>query len=165
MFRPALTASLVLAAMLIAAAASAEPVTIARDSTLHAKPDASAAVTAKVKRGTSGDAGAKQGAWVNVKTSGGAGWILSFNLDYGAPSGSGGADVSALKSRLTGQQKLNVTSTIGVRGIEKEDLQKAEFNAQQVAQLEKYRASDAAAKSGAASAGLRATEIDYLDKR
>jgi hypothetical protein len=151
-------------AALAAASAFAEPVVVERESTIHAKPDTNAPVVATLKRGTTGDATTRQGPFVNLKTSAGSGWILSFNVRYGGAS-SGAVDVSGVGSRVVGpQQKLNVTSTIGIRGIEKEDLQKAQFDAQQLAQLEKYRASDAAAKSAAAGHGLRATEIKYLDK-
>ena len=151
-------------AALLSAAALAEPVVIERDSTLLSKPDPNAPVTANVKRGTSADATTRQGAWVSVKTPVGAGWILSFNVRYGGGSADAGVDASAL-SRLTSRQPLKVTSTIGVRGIEKEDLQKAQFDAQQMALLEKYRASDAAAQAAAKSSGLRPNEINYLDKR
>ena len=151
-------------AALAAATAIAEPVVVDRDSTLHSKPDANAPVVANLKRGTTGDATARQGPFVNLKTSAGTGWILSFNVRYGG-GGTSGVDVSGVGNRVLGpQQKLNVTSTIGIRGIEKEDLQKAQFDAQQMALLEKYRASDAAAKAAAAGHGLRATEINYLDK-
>ena len=144
------------------AAALAEPVVIERDSTLHAKPDANAPVTANVKRGTTGDATTRQGPWLNVKTSAGAGWILSFNVRYGGGSSTTGVDASTISRLTSPRQKLNVTSTIGVRGIEKEDLQKAQFDAQQVALLEKYRANDASAKAAATAAGLRPSEIEYL---
>ena len=153
--------------LVLAAAAStafAEPAVVERESTLHSKPDANAPVVATLKRGTAGDATTRQGAYANFKSSAGSGWILSFNLRYGGTS-AGGVDGSAVSRFAAPQQPLKVTSTIGVRGIEKEDLQKAQFDAQQVAQLEKYRASDAAAKSAAAGHGLRATEINYLDKR
>lgn len=144
------------------AAALAEPVVVERDSTLHAKPDASAPVTANVKRGTAADATTRQGPWVNVKTPAGAGWILSFNIRYGGASSNTGVDASTISRFTAPRQKLNVTSTIGVRGIEKEDLQKAQFDAQQVALLEKYRASEASAKATATASGLRPAEIEYL---
>lgn len=160
----ALLSSVFLAlAAVTSAPAFGEPVTVERDSTLYAKPDPSAPVVAKVKRGTTGDATTRQGAYVNVKTPAGSGWIVSFDLRYGGGADAG-VDTSAISRLAAPRQKLNVTSTIGVRGIEKEDLQKAQFDAQQIAQLEKYRASDAAAKSAAAGQGLRATEIKYLDK-
>ena len=71
---------------------------------------------------------------------------------------------ACLASRLVApQQKLNVTSTIGIRGIEKEDLEKAKFDEQQVKLLERYRATDAQAKAMAASQGLSASTVKYLD--
>ena len=147
---------------LVSGACLAEPAVVEQDSTLHSKPDANAPVVAKLKRGTQGDATTRQGAWVNLKTSAGVGWILSFNLRVGAASGDAGVDASTISRFAAPRQKLNVTSTIGVRGIEKEDLQKAQFDAQQIALLEKYRVTDASAKAGAAASGLRASEIAYL---
>lgn len=146
--------------------ACAEPATVERDSPLYSKPDSNAPVVTTLKRGTTGDATTRQGAFVNLKTSSGTGWVPTFNLRYGSAAGSGGSvDTSTVSRFAAPQQPLKVTSTIGVRGIEKEDLQKAQFDPQQIAQLEKYRASDAAAKASATSSGLRPMEINYLDKR
>ena len=145
--------------------AAAEPVVFERDAPLLAEPRPGATVAANVKRGTSGDTTVRKGPWVSVKTPGGAGWTLAFNLRYGAASSGSNVD-SSLVQRLTGPgQKLSVASTIGIRGVEKEDLTGAEFDRQQLSTLEKYRTTDAQARSAAGASGLRATELEYLDKR
>ena len=146
--------------------ALAEPVVVERDSSLHAEPRADAAVTASVKKGTAGDATTRKGPWVNLKTSAGAGWILSFNLRYGAgAAGGAGGDAAALGKIAGSRQKLAVTSTIGIRGIESEDLKQAQFNEQQISLLEKLRSTDAQAKASASANGLHTVTVDYLDKR
>jgi hypothetical protein len=146
--------------------AFAEPVVVERDSALLSEPRNDATVVANLKSGVAGDATVKKGAWVNVKTAAGTGWILSFNLRYGAAAAGGsGPDASTISRLAAPRQKLNVTSTIGVRGIESEDLKQAQFSASEMKQFEQYHTTAAQAKSTASASGLRAVSVDYLDKR
>ncbi|MBI4195726.1 MAG: hypothetical protein HY526_11685 [Betaproteobacteria bacterium] len=154
----------VLALVALVSSAIAQQVTIERDSELRAEARHDAAVVATVKQGTTGEATAKSGAWVNVKTPDAAGWLFSFNVRFaGTASGQGGAsDASALGRLVAPRQQLNVTSTIGIRGIEEEDLKQATFNAGQMKLLDQYAASKEAAQEGAAAAGLEPARVDYL---
>ena len=142
--------------------AAAQQVTVERDSPLHAEPRADAAVVTTLKQGTTGEAIGKEGPWVNLKTRAASGWILSFNVRYGtgqatAPASGGGA----LASRLGGQ-KPAVTATIGIRGIEAEDLKRANFDAQQMNLLERYAASQADGENAARASGLSAVRVEYM---
>ena len=150
--------------LLASGLAFAEPVVVERDSPLLAEPRNDARVIANVKRGSSADATVRKGAWVTVKTAAGSGWMLAFNLRYGsAPTAeSSTAGLSGLASRLTGTQKPGVTPVIGVRGFEVEDLKQARMNAGELKQMERYRTTDAQARSAAASSGLRAGNVDYV---
>lgn len=146
--------------------AAAETVVIERDSKLLSEPRTDARVTATVKQGTTGDAGTKKGPWVQVKTSAGTGWILSFNLRYGtAPSPGSATDTSTISRLVAPRNQPNVTATIGTRGLDKEALQQAKFDAQQLAAFEKYHTSEAQAKASAAANGLKAQKVEYLDQK
>ena len=138
--------------------AFAEPVVVERDSALFSEPRADAHVNANVKQGTSGNSYSKRGAWIAVKTSAGSGWMPSFNLRYvGTGAAAATADTSFLDQLMN---RATITPTIGVRGLDKEDLKDAQFNARQMTLLEQNRASEAQARAAASAAGLRAQKLD-----
>ena len=55
-----------------------------------------------------------------------------------------------------------MTSTIGVRGLDAEDLRQAQFSAEQMKLLDGYALSKDAAGERARAKGLRAAPVDYL---
>ena len=157
--------SSIFAMLIIALPALAQPVTIERDSDLRAEARTDAPVTAKVKQGTSGEVTAKSGAWVNVKTPAAEGWLFSFNVRFAsaAPGGGAGAGDASALGRLVGpRQNVNVTATLGARGLDKESLQKAGFSAEQMKLLDQFAASSESAQEGARAKGLEATRVEYL---
>lgn len=121
--------ALAAAVLLVSGIAAAQQVTISRDSTLHASPSADAAAVAQLKQGATGEVIGRQGAWVNVKTSAGTGWMFSFNVAY--PSGAGPAAAS-------GPAPKRVTATAGIRGLEKEEMKNAQFDGQQLDALDSF---------------------------
>jgi len=149
----------------VAATAYAEPVTLERDSVLHAEPRVDAAAVANLARGVTGDAVARQGAWVQIKSGAATGWLYSFNVRFGAP-GSGAADgagAGSVLGRVFGpRQRVNVTATIGIRGLDEEDLKQARFDGGQMQELDGYAASREQAETHAGEAGLSASRIEYL---
>jgi len=118
------------AALLACGAAAAQQVTISRDSQLMSEAKADASVVGQLKQGSSAQVVGKQGAWVNVKSDAGTGWIYSFNVSYGAGS-SGPASSSPAPKRST-------TATIGIRGLEKDDLKNATFDGKQLDALDSF---------------------------
>lgn len=154
-----------LAAALFAmmAAASAEPVTVERDSILRAEPRTDAGVAGNLAKGATGDAVARQGAWVQIKSGTVTGWLYSFNVRFGAlnPAGSSGAG-SALGRVFGPRQQVNVTATIGIRGLDEEDLKQAHFDESQMRQLDGYAASREQAAAQAGKSGLSASRVEYL---
>lgn len=149
----------------IAAAVHAEPVTLERDSELRAEPRLGAPVTGKLASGASGEALARQGVWVQVRSGETSGWLYSFNVRFGAPAASGGASGGgAVLGRVFGpRQRVNVTATIGIRGLEEEDLKQARFDGGQLQQLDGFAASREQAEAHAAEHGLAATRVEYLE--
>ena len=152
---------------MFAAAAAAEPVTVERDSVLRAEPRTDAAVAGNLAKGATGDAVARQGAWVQVKSGTVTGWLYSFNVRFGAvgagSSSSGGAG-SALGRVFGPRQQVNVTATIGIRGLEEEDLKQAHFDSGQMQQLDGFAASSEQAAAHAGNAGLSASQVEYLEQ-
>ncbi|MGH8649020.1 MAG: hypothetical protein ACREUP_06905, partial [Burkholderiales bacterium] len=68
--------------------------------------------------------------------------------------------------RLFGPRRnVSVTSTIGIRGIEEEDLRQASFNAGQVKLLEGYAATKQAAEERARGSGLAPASVEYMDAK
>jgi hypothetical protein len=55
-----------------------------------------------------------------------------------------------------------VTATIGIRGLDEEDMRGARFDAAQMKLLDQYAASRQDAAGGARDAGLTATRVDYF---
>lgn len=142
-------------------AAHAEPVTLERDSVLRTEPRTDAAVVANLAKGATGEAVARQGAWVQIKSAATTGWLYSFNVRFGATASGDGA--GSVLGRVFGpRQRVSVTSTIGIRGLDEEDLRQARFDGGQVQQLDTFAASREQAEAHAGEAGLSAGRIEYL---
>lgn len=142
--------------------AHAEPVTLERDSVLRAEPRTDAAAVISLPNGATGEALARQGAWVQIRSGAATGWIYSFNVRFGAATGSGDGAGSVLGRVFGPRQRVNVTSTIGIRGLDEEDLKQARFDNGQVQQLDNYAASREQAESHAGELGLSTARVDYL---
>ena len=139
--------SVVLGAGLLACSlAAAQQVTIARDSKLHAEPSASAAVVGQLRQGASAEVTGKQGAFVQVTSAEGTGWVFSFNVSY-----AGGAPAAAAPT----PQRRGTTATIGIRGLDKEDLKNATFDAKQLDALDGFAAGAGAAEEGSKASPRR----------
>lgn len=143
-------------------AASAEPVTVERDSVLRAEPRADAAAVGNLANGAGGEAIARQGAWVQVRSGTLTGWLYSFNVRFGATSASGDGAGSVLGRVFGPRQRVSVTSTIGIRGLDEEDLKQARFDGGQLQQLDGFAATREQAEAHAGSAGLGAVRVEYL---
>ena len=123
------------AVLLACGIASAQQVTISRDSKLFSEPKTGSAVVGELKQGASAEVTGKQGAFVQVQSGATTGWTFSFNVNYG--SAGPAAATPTPKSRAG-------TSTIGIRGLEEEDLKKAQFDAKQLDALDAFSGGDAA---------------------
>ncbi len=147
----------------VAVLAAAEPVTVERDSVVRVEPRADAAVVANLVRGATGEAVARQGAWVQIRAGAATGWLYSFNVRFGAASAGGSSGGGSALGRLFGpRQNVNVTATIGIRGLDEEDLKQARFDGGQLQALDGFAADRDQAQAHAGGAGLSATQVDYL---
>jgi hypothetical protein len=151
---------------MVAVTAFAEPVTLERDSVLRTEARTDSGVVANLAKGATGDAVARQGAWVQIKSGAVTGWLYSFNVRFGAvnPGSSSGAGGGSALGRVFGpRQQVNVTATIGIRGLDEEDLKQAHFDEGQMRQLDGYAASREQAAAQAGKSGLSAARVEYLD--
>lgn len=155
------------AALLAAASAAAQQVTLERDSPLYAEPRLDASQVTQLKLGATGEVIGKQGAWLNLKTAGGSGWLFSFNVRFPSQqTGAGDSGAGSAAGRLFGPRRsVSVTSTIGIRGIEEEDLKQASFNAEQMKLLDGYVATKEAAERRARASGLAPLSVEYVDAK
>jgi hypothetical protein len=154
-----------IAALFLAAAslsAVAQQATVAKDSDLRSEGSNSAPVVGKVRQGTSGEVTGKNGVFVNLKAPSATGWLFSFNVNF-ASVDDGTASAAGL-GKVRGSTQVQVTSTMGARGFDDEDLQKASFNAEQMQLFEQYGTSKEAASDAARGAGLSATRVDYFGR-
>jgi len=144
-------------------AAAAEQVTVERDTVLYAEPRIDSSQVAQLKQGTTGEVVAKSGVWLNIRTQSATGWLFSFHVRFPSQQPSQSGEGSAL-GRLFAPRRTNVgvTSTIGIRGLDEEDLRQARFNADQMRLLDGYAAGREAAQSQARESGLDAVRVDYL---
>ncbi len=167
----ALLPALVAATLAALPVAAAERVSVERESKLHAEPRLDAPQVAVAKPGTVADVVGKSGAWLNIRTPDATGWLFSFNVRFqsqakpgeSAEQASGGG--SALGRLFGPRRSVNVTSTIGVRGLEEEDLKQARFDAEQMRLLDEYAASRESAQDGARAAGLTPARVEYMDAK
>jgi hypothetical protein len=148
------------------APAAAQQVTLERDSPLYSEPRLESAPVTQLKQGSTGDVVGKQGGWLNLKTPGGTGWLFSFNVRFPAQRAEGGDTGSGALGQVFGPRRgVSVTSAIGIRGLDEEDLKQASFNAGQMKLLDDYAVSKQTAEQGARAAGLAPVKVDYLDAK
>ena len=158
-----LAAGLICAAAVAAAGATG---TVFIDSRLLAQPLFGAREVAKVPADTRVTVLDGRGMWLRVSAPGaGEGWIRRFDVRTGEPGRQAGRDSGSWLSRLFSggdDGGGRVTNTIGIRGLDAVDIDKARSDPRQVAQLDRYRADAAAAARLASDAGLRSRDVAYV---
>jgi hypothetical protein len=169
MMRPTLSLWLslcvTLAAALAAVPAAAQMVTLERDSPLYSEPRLESAHVTQLKQGATGDVLGKQNGWLNLKTPGGTGWLFSFNVRFPVQKAEASESSSGLGRLFGPRRSVGVTSTIGIRGLEEEDLKQASFNSGQMKLFDSFVASKQAAEERARATGLSPAKVEYLDAR
>lgn len=155
----------VLAFLLLApwAALAAEPGYATRELELRAEPVSGAPVTGKVEKGGQFQILAERKAWSQVKSGSLSGWTLSFYVMRGEP-----APEPRLGRRLSGlfslgtERRAETTATIGIRGLDEEQLMAAQFNEQELKRLEALRLPRSEGETFAKRGQLVPQTVDYL---
>jgi hypothetical protein len=148
----------------VSQSARAAPGTVLRTEKIYSEPASTAKVTASVAKGTSVDILAKQGGWLRVKTEHATGWIrlLSVRAGVGGLGGAGVGDV--VGAATTRSDPTRVVAVAGLRGLNDEDLKRAQFNAAELARLDALKVTAAEARSFARQSGLVAVKVPDLPK-
>ena len=150
------------AVLAFATPVAAQQVTLERDSVLYAEPRLDASQVAQLKQGASGEVVGKQGAWLNLKTPTDSGWLFSFNVRFQGQKAEGGDGGSGIGRVFGPRRNVSVTSAMGIRGLDEQDLKQASFSSDQIKLLDDYAASRQAAEDGARATGLAPVKVDYL---
>jgi hypothetical protein len=154
------------AALSLALSASAsETGHTTRDLEMRAEPKAGAAVVGSLAKGARFELLKRQMSWAQVSAEGKQGWVLFFYLLAGeAPKPAGGAAFA--EAWTLGTQRAaqgdRVTATLGVRGIDEEQLRSARFNAEELKRLEAYAVPAQAGESFAQEVALSRRNVSYL---
>ena len=116
---------------------AAEQGSALKNDSLRSEPFADAKVTGSFARGDNLEIIKKQGAWLQVKSAKGSGWVRLLSVKRGAATSSNqAAGVLAVASGRAGTGQ--VVSTTGVRGLNEQELKAAKFNEEEVKTLESY---------------------------
>lgn len=159
--KPASLTLLLLAAGL-GSAAWAENATLIRASDLKAKPFTDAATVTSLPEQSKVQIITNEGGWTQIKSSNGkTGWVRLLNVRPDK-QGDSGTNISSLGNVLrTGS--TGSTATTGTKGINKDDLERAEPNPKEVKRLDQYKSSGKEAERFASANNLKAREMSYLD--
>lgn len=114
----------------------------------------------------------RSGPWMQVRTSTGAvGWVHMFDIGNANTASTGGGMASGFLRGVTGlfnkggaQQNTTVaTSTVGIRGLDSQDLANAQPDINRVNQMEGNRVDASNAQQFAATSGLERREVPALE--
>lgn len=110
--------------------------------------------------------GARQGAWIQVRTAEGAsGWVHMFDVAPASSAAAPSAGANALRGLSSFFNKggaTTATSTVGIRGLGAEDLARAQPNMAAVAQADTLRMDADQARQFASAAALGSRPVEAL---
>jgi hypothetical protein len=145
------------------AAAAGEPGYASRDLDLRAEPQSAAPVTGKVEKGQRFEIVGDHKAWSQVKAGPVTGWTLSFYVMRGEPA------QPVRTSRRLGElfslgteRRSETTATIGIRGLDEEELKAAQFNEPELKRLEALGLPRSEGEAFARRGRLEPQKVDYL---
>lgn len=150
--------------------AQSESVLLKRPAELREAPgESSRSLAALAARTPVTRSGARQGAWIQVRTAEGAsGWVHMFDV-ASSTSAVSSAGTGALRGLTSFFNKgsaqggtTTATSTVGIRGLGAEDLARAQPDMAAVAQADTMRLDGDQARQFAASASLSSRAVEAL---
>ena len=110
----------------------------------------------------------RRGGWLRVTADGKTGWVKMYQIRSGeGPEGKKSSEGLAMLKNIgqTGRSgSQGIVATTGIRGLSAEELKAAKPDPKAVSAMEAYRASDAAARDYARSAGLKDKDVPFLSK-
>src|SRR6185295_18274595 len=126
----------------------AEPGYASRDIELKAEPAGAAKAVGTLQKNAKFDIVAEKGAWSQVSSGSLTGWALSFYVMKGEPAAqtSLGTKLGEVWSLGT-ERRAETNATLGIRGLDEEQLKSAQFNAEELKRLEALGESREAAEA------------------
>ncbi len=147
-------------------AQTAQPMTVKRNADLKKSPEPTAETVVPLPANqVVSHAGERRGAWMQVRTDGGKqGWMRLFDLSAApvAATGGDGSSAPALGGLFAANKPRTATATLGIRGLDANDIAQAQPNPGAVTQGEKLRATEAQARQFAQRSGLSPKPVDDL---
>src|SRR6478609_2362497 len=120
-------------------------------STLSVLADAGGSTVSQLPAGQALQIGERKGAWYQVKTSQGDGWVRMLNVRLQSGAAKSGESAMSGLAALGQATRSNTTVATGVRGLSRKDLEQAQEDPVEVAKLDQYKVSaDEARKFGQA---------------
>ncbi len=149
-----------------AQAQTVQAMTVKRDTDLKKAPEPTAEVVMPMQTNhVVTHAGERQGAWMRVKADNGKqGWMKLFDLSA-APAGvaaDSGSTAKGIGGLFAASRPKAATSTLGIRGLDADDLAQAQPNPGAVTQGEKLRVSENQARQFAQRSGLSPKPVEDL---
>lgn len=135
-------------------ALAGDPGQIAVSTELKASATASSNTLATLAPGAAIQVEERSGPWYRVSTAQGQGWVRMLTVRLASGSRGAGASTGSGLAALGEASRTSTTVATGIRGLSREDLQKARENPQEVARLDRYAVSADEARQFGQSAEL-----------
>jgi hypothetical protein len=123
---------------------------------LKSTPDASGSTVSQLPAGQAVQIGERKGAWYQVKTSQGDGWVRMLNVRLQSGAAKSGESTMSGLAALGQATRSNTTVATGVRGLTRKDLAQAQEDPAEVAKLNQYQVSADEARKFGQAGGLPA---------
>lgn len=133
--------------------------TALKTDSIRTEPFTDAKTVGNINKNDAVDILGKKGAWLQIKSKSGNGWVRILSVKRGTVSSSG-SNIADVASGRTGTGK--VVSTTGIRGLSAEELKAAKFNEAEMKKVESHVLSPTDGQSFASAGGLTATKMTYL---
>ncbi len=123
---------------------------------LKSTPDATGSTVSQLPAGQAVQIGERKGAWYQVKTSQGDGWVRMLNVRLQSGAAKSGESTMSGLAALGQATRSNTTVATGVRGLTRKDLAQAQEDPAEVAKLNQYQVSADEARKFGQAGGLPA---------
>lgn len=128
--------------LLTAISARAETGQISINTDLKNAPESGASTVSQLSAGTNIEVGERKGAWYQVKSPQGQGWVRMLNVRLGSGTRMQGDSAIGGLVALGKASRTETTVATGVRGLSKENLQAAHENPRELKKLDPYEVSE-----------------------
>ena len=136
-----------------------------RELDIRAAPRADAASLGKIPKGGQFELLKKQMSWAQISTAGLQGWVPFYFLVSGTPSNElppARAMAEALGLASSRQNSGSIVASVGIRGLNEEQLKSAQFNEPELRKLESLIVQPQTAAAFAGEAALAARKVEYM---